>query len=90
MRKRGHEAVHVQDVALRDADDAAIRAYASRNRMVVITKDRDFVPIDATPMQVIWIRTGNVGTHALIDRIDAVLPQLMAHLVEGASLVELR
>lgn len=90
LRKAGHDAKHVQDVDLRAADDAAVRAYANRNGMVVITKDRDFVPTDQAALQVIWVRTGNIGTRAMIDRFEAALPQLLAHLAEGAQLVELR
>jgi len=86
----GHEAQHVQEVNLRDADDAAIRAYASRNGAVVFTKDRDFIPAGEAAIKVIWVRTGNVGTRALIDRVEAALPQLIGHLVDGADLVELR
>jgi len=90
LRQIGHEAQHVQDVNLRDADDADVRMHAGKSGMVVITKDRDFVPTGQVEIQVIWIRTGNIGTRALINRIEAALPQLLAHLNEGAQLVELR
>jgi predicted nuclease of predicted toxin-antitoxin system len=90
LRKAGHEAQHVQEINLRDADDLAIRAYASRNGAVVITKDRDFTPTGGTAIKVVWVRTGNVGTRALIDRVEAALPQLVGHLNDGADLVELR
>jgi predicted nuclease of predicted toxin-antitoxin system len=90
LRKSGHEAQHVQEIHLRDADDADIRAYAMKSRAVVITKDRDFTPAGEAAIKVIWVRTGNVGTRTLIDRMEAALPQLMGHLNEGANLVELR
>jgi predicted nuclease of predicted toxin-antitoxin system len=90
LRKAGPEAQHVQEVNLRDADDAAIRAYANRNGAVVFTKDRDFAPTGEPAIKVIWVRTGNVGTRALLDRVEAALPQLIGHLNEGAELVELR
>ena len=90
LRKAGHEALHVQEINLRDAEDAAIRAYASRNAAVVITKDRDFAPTDETAIKLIWVRTGNIGTRALIDRVEAALPELIGHLNDGAMLVELR
>jgi predicted nuclease of predicted toxin-antitoxin system len=88
--KKGHEARHVQDVELHNASDADVRLFAGKNGMVVITKDRDFIPTDQTATQIIWVRTGNIGTRTLIDRIEASLPQLLAHLEEGARLVELR
>ena len=90
LRKTGHDAQHVQDVALRDADDAAIRAYAGKAGAVLITKDRDFVSTGQTPVQVVWVRTGNVGTRVLIERFVGALPQVLAHLKDGAQLVELR
>lgn len=90
LRKAGHQAQHVQEIGLRDANDADVRAFASRNGMVVITKDRDFLPADHLAVQIIWVRTGNIGTRALIDRIQAALPQLLQHLTEGAQLIELR
>ena len=90
LRKAGHEAQHLQDVGLRDAGDAAIRAYVGKTGAVLITKDRDFVSGGDTSVQVVWVRTGNVGTRALIERIESALPQVLAHLGEGAQLVELR
>jgi predicted nuclease of predicted toxin-antitoxin system len=90
LRKAGHEAQHVREVGLLDADDTAIRAYAGKVGAVLITKDRDFVSIGETSVQVVWVRTGNVGTRALIDRVEAALPQVLQHLSEGAQLVELR
>jgi len=90
LRKAGHDALHVQEVNLRDADDAVIRAYASRDGSILITKDRDFTPTDAAAIQIIWVRTGNIGTRALIDRVEAALPRILAHLADGARLVELR
>ena len=90
LRSAGHEAQHVSEVRLQDADDARIRAWASDNGAVLITKDRDFVPAGEAAIKVIWVRTGNVGTRVLIDRLAAALPQLIGHLNDGASLVELR
>lgn len=93
LRKAGHEAQHVQDVTLRDADDAAIRVYAARTGAVLMTKDRDFIPpvqSQEPAIQVVWVRTGNTSTHALLERIEAAWSQLMGHLEDGVELVELR
>jgi predicted nuclease of predicted toxin-antitoxin system len=90
MRKIGHDAHHVQEVELRSADDSAIRAHAITSGAVVITKDRDFVRSKGTSIKVIWVRTGNVGTRILIDRMEAALPRLIAHLDGGAQVIELR
>ena len=91
--KTGYEAHHVRDVALRDADDAEIRAYASRTGAMVVTKDCDFVPTNETQekvIQVVWVRIGNATTRAVLERIQTAWPQLLAHPNEGTQLVELR
>lgn len=78
---------------MRDADDATIRAYASRTGAVVVTKDHNFVPTHEAQekvIQVIWVRTGNATTRAVLERIETAWPQLLAHLNEGTRLVELR
>jgi predicted nuclease of predicted toxin-antitoxin system len=90
LRKAGHDAHHVQEVDLRDAADSAIRAYAGRIGAVVVTKDRDFTPAGETAIRVVWVRTGNLGTCALIERMEIALPKILVHLAEGAQLVELR
>jgi len=90
LRDAGHDARHVQEVDLHDAPDSAIRAYASRIGAVVVTKDRDFTPTGETVIRVVWVRTGNLGTRALIERMEIALPKILAHLAEGAQLVELR
>jgi predicted nuclease of predicted toxin-antitoxin system len=38
----GHEANHVVDVGLRDADDAQVWEYAVREGIIILTKDEDF------------------------------------------------
>ncbi len=90
LRNAGHDAHHVQEVDLRDAADSAIRAYAAGIGAIVVTKDRDFTPAGETAIKVVWVRTGNLGTRALIDRMELALPQILAHFAEGAKLVELR
>lgn len=39
---QGHEAHHVEDVGLRDADDGPIWAHALSVGAVILTKDEDF------------------------------------------------
>jgi predicted nuclease of predicted toxin-antitoxin system len=63
---------------------------ANKLGAVVITKDRDFTPTEETVVRVIWVRTGNISTRALIDRFEIALPMVVSHLSDGARLVELR
>jgi len=93
LRKAGHDADHVQDLGLQTASDSDIRSYAAQNGSVVFTKDRDFIPTtESSPrqVQVVWVRTGNVSTRSLLDRLEAAWPQLIDHLSKGERLVELR
>ena len=93
LRERGYRAEHVEEVALRDADDEAIRDYARRHDCVLVTKDRDFVAADnSTPARprLLWIRTGNVSNRILFERLGKGWPVVLAHLEAGVALVELR
>jgi predicted nuclease of predicted toxin-antitoxin system len=90
LREAGYDARHVQELDLRDATDSAIRAHAARTGAIVVTKDRDFAPAGEATTRVIWVRTGNLGTRALIARMQAAMPRILAHFADGAQLVELR
>lgn len=76
-----------------NATDDAIRARATAHGYVLITKDKDFVPADASrgsQFQVVWIRTGNVSNRVLLNRLAASWPRILAHLEAGTRVVELR
>jgi predicted nuclease of predicted toxin-antitoxin system len=92
LRATGGEAIHVEEAGLRDAVDSAIREYAVSQGYVLITKDKDFVPAESPrpQFQVVWIRTGNVPNRVLIGRLEAGWPRILAHLEDGAPVVELR
>ena len=42
LREQGHQAEHVAEVGLRDADDSPIWHYALKQAACVLTKDEDF------------------------------------------------
>ena len=42
LAEAGHEALHVVDVGLRDADDGQVWGYAAREGIAILTKDEDF------------------------------------------------
>lgn len=57
-------------VGLETATDSEIWQFAKTNDFVIVTKDSDFEEISVikgTPPRVIWIRTGNVQNHALLN-----------------------
>jgi predicted nuclease of predicted toxin-antitoxin system len=41
LAEAGHEALHVADVRLRDADDGQVWGYAAREACAILTKDED-------------------------------------------------
>ncbi len=62
--------VHVRQVGLRDADDAAIWEYAELNGFVIVSKDSDFQQrslLYGSPPKFIWLRVGNCPTKTIED-----------------------
>ena len=89
----GHDAVHVMDIGLHAADDVTIWREAARQGAVIVTKDEDFVGRgrfgDPAP-SVVWIRLGNVSRRVLLARFLPLLPQVIALVEAGETLVEVR
>ena len=57
--------VHVRDIGLARASDAAIWRYARDHDLTIISKDSDFHQVSflrGPPPKVIWIRRGNCTT----------------------------
>ncbi len=54
--------VHVREVGLRDASDAAIWDYAGLHGFAIVSKDSDFQQrslLHGSPPKFIWLRVGN-------------------------------
>lgn len=92
LRARGHDAAHVEDVRLRDGDDADVRRFAEANRSIIVTKDRDFLvsPVAVETPPIIWVRTGNVPNRVLFERFEINWPRIEDYLVQGFLVVEIR
>jgi len=62
LRNQGHDAVHLFDIAPREADDRAIWKLGNERPTVIVTKDEDFAMLaklfEQGP-QVLWLRIGN-------------------------------
>ena len=57
--------VHVRDIGLARATDAAIWVYARDRGLTIVSKDSDFHQVSflrGPPPKVIWIRRGNCST----------------------------
>jgi predicted nuclease of predicted toxin-antitoxin system len=56
------DSIHVREVGLRDAVDAAIWDYAKLHGFVIVSKDSDFQQrslLHGSPPKFIWLRVGN-------------------------------
>lgn len=92
LNAAGHPSQHVANVGLLTADDDAIWQYAVANRMVVLTKDEDFVTrrlLEVTGPQIVWLRVGNCSNRELVAWFLPLLPDAVARLQHGDIIVEL-
>ena len=91
LREAGHEAVHVEDLGLREANDSAIWKHALENGATIVTKDEDFAVRAAqaanTPI-IVWLRVGNTTNRVLRAWIEPRLPGVMQLAAQGSRLVE--
>ena len=88
---QGHEAAHVGDLGLQAASDAAIWDHALATSSVIVTKDEDFAQRKALGEdgpRVVWIRLPNTRRRDLLVWFDAVLPDILAALARGDTLIE--
>lgn len=90
LRANGHDAVHLFDVAPRNADDAAIWQLAASDKRVIATKDEDFASrskLTAAGPQIVWLRVGNCCKAELRAWLEPLLPSIIKALEQGDRLV---
>jgi predicted nuclease of predicted toxin-antitoxin system len=61
---------HIKSVGLINAPDKEIWEYAKKNDFIIVTQDSDFIELNLLfgfPPKIIWIRTGNLKTHAILE-----------------------
>jgi predicted nuclease of predicted toxin-antitoxin system len=91
LTANGIEARHVRRFGLGAAPDADVWAFARKEGFGIVTADDDFQHLAArygTPPQVVWVRLGNLRKPALLAAFQAVLPELMTGLEDGAPVIE--
>ncbi len=70
--------------------DRDIVAAAANLNAVLVTKDADFSLSQHSKVPILWLRFGNIGTQAMLLRLDHVLPEAVAALEKGEMIIELR
>jgi predicted nuclease of predicted toxin-antitoxin system len=92
LREKGHDAVAVREIGLREGDDNTIWSYACTEGAIIVTKDEDFSMLAAASPEarVLWVRIGNAVNRALLARFERAWSEIVGYLEEGAQIVELR
>lgn len=91
LRALGHDAHHVDELALGAATDAIIWRHVCHRRATLITKDQDFIGFARTGAEgsaVIWIRLGNATNQALWKVFQPLLPEITQAISAGEKLIE--
>jgi predicted nuclease of predicted toxin-antitoxin system len=87
----GHEAEHVADRGMQAAPDGEIWDLALREQFAVITKDEDFAQrhnMRRRGPSIVWIRLRNTRRSELLSWFEVALPQIVAALERGETLIE--
>jgi predicted nuclease of predicted toxin-antitoxin system len=90
---RGHECEHVLDLGLGQGSDGAIWTRCGATGATIISKDEDFahwVRGGRPGPAVVWLRTGNGTTQALIASLEPAMHAVESRLAAGDRLIEVR
>lgn len=90
---QGHQAEHVRDLGLTEADDMVIWRHADSRSLVVVSKDEDFTflaGVAGGTGKLVWVRIGNCRKQALLEAFRIQLPRMVSELEAGGQIVELR
>jgi len=92
LRQRDYSARSLRELSLQDADDRTVWQLAIQENAVIVTKDEDFAWLAAAKPgpSVVWVRTGNLINRLLLEQFEKAWPEVYAHLLSGARVVELR
>jgi predicted nuclease of predicted toxin-antitoxin system len=93
LTSQGHDARHVLDLKLDEADDLTIWSYAVAEDYTLVSKDQDFLHLanaSTSGGTFIWVRVGNCRKQSLIAAFERALPAIVVALGEGQRVIELR
>jgi len=92
LTEQGHEAEHVFDCGLVEANDLLIWEHAGSSGAVIVSKDEDFRSrrtLNAEGPSVVWIRLGNASRRETLRWFAAALPDVLVALTRGDTVVEI-
>ena len=90
LEERGHAAVHVAALADEALRDRQIADYAEAERLVVISKDEDFVELRQPDRFVLlWLRCGNVSNRSLREWLGGQWGEVERRLGAGERSITL-
>jgi len=86
------EAFSVQRLGLRNASDEEIFFAARTEKVVVLTKDSDFLNLlqrFGPPPQIVWITCGNIPNAVMREILHQHLPNVISRLQTGTSYLQI-
>ncbi|MGB3693522.1 MAG: DUF5615 family PIN-like protein [Spirulinaceae cyanobacterium] len=86
------EAMTLQELGLRDAQDMEIFEAARDENAVIMTKDSDFIDLVCrlgAPPQILWITCGNVTNRNLRNILTTTFSEALEQLRQGEIIVEI-
>ena len=86
------EAFSVQRLGFQDASDEAIFFAARSEKVIVITKDRDFVHLLerlGPPPQIVWVTCGNIPNAVMREILHQHFPNAILRLQTGTALIQI-
>lgn len=90
LRKRGCDAVHVREIAMRDATDREILARAAADGRICVTLDKDFhealARSQAAYPSVILLRWQSLRAGGVAEVIESTLTRYDAELRSGVAI----
>lgn len=88
----GISAFPLRDLGLRDAEDPEIFEAAKAQKVILMTKDNDFVDLVerlGSPPKIIWLTCGNTSNAQLRKILNSTLLDALELLQTGNELVEI-
>ena len=93
LASAGHDAQHVSDLGMEAVPDREIWKRARESGACIVTKDEDFVllqALDRAGPPVVWVRIGNAVRNVLPQRLPDLWPQVVSAIERGEKIVEIR